>query len=243
MLAEPAAPSARQQWQAVLLAALCALLFLRDALLPGRSLVPYPPEGYDVYQAEARARGDYDPTDARRGNVSMGDKYNQSLCWDRVMQDRFCAFDLPLWTKDIGGGASFVPQMAQVYQPIGLLLFVLPSEQWYGWWYLLTLTAFGWLCYRFLRRLSCQHLSALLGVVCAVLGLWTQCKLHHNVVLTAALSLWPMLRVFRRGVPVSHSPGCKAHPRWHHQLRQQFSGRHESPRAKFFSECQLNKYS
>ncbi|MEC7584472.1 MAG: YfhO family protein [Planctomycetota bacterium] len=193
MLAEPAAPSARQQWQAVLLAALCALLFLRGGLLPGNALVPYPPEGYDLYQAEALATGTYDAADAMRGNVSMGDKYNQSLCWDRIMQDRFGAFDLPLWTKDIGGGASFVPQMAQVYQPINLLLFVLPSEQWYGWWYLLSMTAFGWLCYRFLRRVSCQHLSALLGVVCAVLGLWTQCKLHHNVVLTAALSLWPML--------------------------------------------------
>ena len=35
--------------------------------------------------------------------------------------------------------------------------------------------------------------AALIGVVAAVLGLWTQCRVHHNVVLTAALSLWPML--------------------------------------------------
>lgn len=193
MHVDPAAPTGRQQRQAVLLAALCALLFLRDALLPGRVLVPFPPEVFDVRCAEAQARGIFDPADAARGNLGMGDKYQQSLCWDRVLQDRLRALELPLWTRDIGGGASFVPQMAQVYQPVNLLLLLLPNEQWYGWWYFVHLVLFGWLCYRFLRRLGCAHPSALVGVVCAVLSLWTQCKLHHNVILTAALSLWPML--------------------------------------------------
>ncbi len=186
-------PSRQQHLQALLLAALCAVLFLRDGLLPGRALVPFPPELFDVPMAEATARDTFDPADAFRGNVGMTDKYLQSLCWDRVMADRFADGELPRWTRDIGGGAPFVPQMAQPYEPINLLLLLLPSEQWYGWWFCLHQVLFGWFAYTFLRRLGCRHLSALVGLVAAALGLWTQCKLHHNVILTAALPLWPML--------------------------------------------------
>lgn len=177
----------------MLLALLCAVSFLREALLPGRALVPHPPELFDVLMAEAVAASRFDPADTFRGNVGMTDKYLQSLAWDRVMQDRFARGELPRWTNDIGGGAPFVPQMAQPWQPINLLLCVLPSEQWYGWWFLLHQVLFGWFAYLFLRRIGCGHAAALLGLCAAVLGLWTQCKLHHNVILTAALSLWPML--------------------------------------------------
>lgn len=186
-------PSRTQRIQALLLALCCALGFLREALLPGRALVPYPPEQFDVVRAEAIARGTLDLDDARRGNTGGGDKYLQSLCWDRVMQDRLRAGELPLWTRDIVGGAPFVPQMAQVYEPVNLLLLVLPSTEWYGWWFLLHQVLFGVLCYTFLRRLGCGHAGALLGLVAACLGTWTQCKVHHNVILTAALPLWPML--------------------------------------------------
>ena len=185
----PARPSLprSQHLQALLLALLCSVLFLRDALLPGNALVPYPPEQMDVQRAEAIANGRFDANDARRGLASGGDKYLQSLCWDRVLHDRLRSGEVPLWTRDIVGGAPFVPQMAQVYEPINLLLLVLPSEQWYGWWFLIHQVLFGWFAYLFLRRLGCEHGSALLGLVAAVLGLWTQCKLHHNVILTAAL--------------------------------------------------------
>ncbi|MFN3244829.1 MAG: hypothetical protein ACE37K_25230 [Planctomycetota bacterium] len=188
-----AAPSRREHWQALLLAFACAVLFLRDGLLPGRALVPHPPELFDVVMEQERAAGTFDPREVFRGNVGMSDKYLQSLCWDRVMQDRFADGEFPRWTRDIGGGAPFVPQMAQPFQPINLLLFVLPSVEWYGWWYLVHLVLFGWFAYRFVRRLGCVHGAALLALVAATLGMWTQCKLHHNVILTAALSLWPML--------------------------------------------------
>ncbi len=186
-------PPRRHHFEAVLLALLCSVLFLRDALLPGRALVPYPPEQMDVVRAEATANGTLDLADARRGLTSGGDKYLQSLCWDRILHDRLRSGELPLWTRDIAGGAPFVPQMAQAYEPINLLLLLLPSEQWYGWWYLIHQVLFGYFAYLFLRRLGCAHSSALFGLVVAVLGLWTQCKLHHNVILTAALPLWPML--------------------------------------------------
>ena len=188
-----ASPTRRQHAQALLLALACALLFLRGSLLPGTALVPHPPELFDVVMEEAVAAGTFDPDDAYRGNVGMRDKYLQSLCWDRVMQDRFAAGEFPRWTRDIGGGAPFVPQMAQPFQPINLLLFALPSVEWYGWWYLIHLTLFGWFAYLFLRRIGSAHGGALLALVAATLGMWTQCKLHHNVILTAALSLWPML--------------------------------------------------
>ncbi|HEB53061.1 MAG TPA: hypothetical protein ENI87_07400, partial [bacterium] len=119
---EPAIPTTRREHlAALLLALLCSVLFLGDALLPGRALVPHPPEVFDVYMAEARANGSFDPDDAFRGNVAMKDKYLQSLCWDRVLQDRLGKGEIPLWTRDIAGGAPFVPQMAQPFQPINLL--------------------------------------------------------------------------------------------------------------------------
>ncbi|MCA8948682.1 MAG: YfhO family protein [Planctomycetes bacterium] len=194
MSASEPGPTGGERLQALLLALCCAVLFLRDGLVPGRALVPYPPEAQlDLVRAEAIAAGTFDPVDARRGNTSGGDKYLQSLCWDRVMHDRLRAGELPLWTRDIAAGAPFVPQMAQVYEPINLLLLLLPSTEWYGPWFLLHELLFGYLCYLFLRRLGCGHGAALLGVVTACLGLWTQCKVHHNVILTAALPLWPML--------------------------------------------------
>ena len=187
-------PIDRRQWLlAALLACVCAALFLRDALLPGRALVPHPPELFDVVMAEAHATGRFDPADAFRGSVGMADKYLQSLCWDRVMMDRFRAGELPRWTNDIGGGAPFVPQMAQPWQPINALLLLLPSAQWYGVWCFVHLALFGLFAYAFLRRLGCLHGAALIALVAAELGLWTQCKVHHNVIWTAALSLWPML--------------------------------------------------
>ena len=187
------APSRREHVQALLLALACAVLFLRESLLPGNALVPHPPELFDVVMDEARAAGTFDADEVFRGNVGMTDKYLQSLCWDRVMQDRLQQGEFPRWTRDIGGGAPFVPQMAQPFQPVNLLLFALPSVEWYGWWYLLHLTMFGWFAYLFVRRLGAAHTGALLALVAATLGMWTQCKLHHNVILTAALSLWPML--------------------------------------------------
>jgi len=182
----------REQLQAILLALLCSVMFLGSALIPGNALVPYPPELNAVEGAVARAEG-IAPDELYRGALCMGDKFSQSLAWDRIMQDRMRSGEIPLWTKDIAGGASFVPQMAQVYQPWNLLLLLVPSVEIYGYWYLLHQVLFGWLAYRFFRRIACSHGAALIGVVAAVLGLWTQCRVHHNVVLTAALSLWPML--------------------------------------------------
>lgn len=193
-----------------MLAALCAVLFLRESLLPGRAMVPFPPEVLDVAAAQARASGRLETADqfaeVGRGNVSMGDKYNQSLCWDRVLETRLREGDIPLWTRDIAGGASFVPQMAQVWQPWNLLLLVLPAEQWYGWFVFGHLVLGGWLAWWFLRRTGIGQEGALLGLACAVLGLWTQCKLHHNVILTAALSLWPMLACVHALAHGSRSP-------------------------------------
>ncbi|MBL8738575.1 MAG: hypothetical protein JNL12_19255, partial [Planctomycetes bacterium] len=156
-------PTRRDHLQAVLLALLCSALFLRTALLSGHALVPHPPELLDVPREQAIADGRYDANDAMRGNVGMTDKYAQSLAWDRILQDRLRTFDPPHWTNDIGGGAAFVPQMAQPWQPINLLLLLVPSVQWYGWWYLVHQVLFGWFAYAFFRRLGCRHESALLG--------------------------------------------------------------------------------
>src|SRR5262245_46376056 len=147
----------REQLQALLLAALCSILFLGEALLPGRALVPFPPEAIEPLRSEALADGRVTLDDLRCGNPAFADKYNQSLNWDRTTQRALRQGRLPAWTEGIGGGAPFVPQMGQVYQPWNLLLLVCPSTAVYGTWYFLHQVLFGWLAYRFLRRIACTH--------------------------------------------------------------------------------------
>ena len=186
-------PPAGQQLQAIVLAVLCSLLFLGTAVLPTNCLVPYPPEALEPLKSEALADGRITNVELLTGNVAMGDKYNQSLAWDRILQDRLRGGEIPLWTRDIAGGVPFVPQMAQVYQPWNLLLLVVPAAGIYGIWYLAHMVLFGFFAYRFCRRLGTSHVPGLLGMVAVVLGLWTQAQVHHNVILTAALPAFAIL--------------------------------------------------
>jgi hypothetical protein len=190
---------------AALVAALAAVLFLGAALLPGRAPMPFPPENYSPLRQEALARGSIAPADLALGSVSQGDKYNQSLAWDRISRDRLRAGDVPQWTRDIGGGAPFVPQMGQVYMPWTWLLALADPTSLYGPWYFAHQVLLGVFAYAFLRQLGVGHAPGLVGVVAAVLGLWTQARVHHNVILSAALPLFPMLlcasRLCRGGGP------------------------------------------
>lgn len=194
-------PCRRELVQAILIAVLCALAFLRAGVLPTRAVVPFPPERFEPLRSELLAAGEITQEEIDRGNASMGDKYNQSLAWDRILQDRLQSGELPLWSRDIAGGVAFVPQMAQVYQPWNLLL-ALPlasSVGMYGPWYFLHLVLWGTFAYWFFRRIGLHHHAGLLGLVVAVLGLWTQARVHHNVILSAALPLWPMLTIVHAG--------------------------------------------
>lgn len=188
--------------QALLLAALAAVLFLGPALLPGRALVPFPPEHTPPLTAEVEARG-LDQADLLVGNPAGGDKYNQSLAWDRISQDRLRAGSIPLWTRDLGGGAPVVPQMGQVYMPWTWLVRWLDATTLYGPWYFLHLCVLAVLLMDFLRLLGVRPAAGLIGVACLVLGLWTQAKVHHNVILSAALPLFLalgcVLRLFAGG--------------------------------------------
>lgn len=188
--------------QALLLAALAAVLFLGPALLPGRALVPFPPEHTPPASAEIAARG-LVQADLLVGNPAGGDKYNQSLAWDRISQDRLRAGSIPLWTRDLGGGAPVVPQMGQVYMPWTWLLCWLDATTAYGPWYFLHLCVLAILLMDFLRLLGVRPAAGLVGVACLVLGLWTQARVHHNVILSAALPLFLalgcVLRLFAGG--------------------------------------------
>ena len=81
-----APPPAGQQLQATLLALLCSLLFLGTAVLPTHAVLPYPPEALEPLRSEALAAGTITAPELLQGNVAMGDKYNQSLTWDRVLK-------------------------------------------------------------------------------------------------------------------------------------------------------------
>lgn len=189
-----AQPSRTELLQAVLVAALCSLLFLGEAVSPARAVVPFAPERYEPLAGEARAAGRVGSAELERGNVTMGDKYNQSLAWDRILQERLRRGELPLWNRELGGGAPFVPQMAQVYQPWNLLLLLgIPSAGMYGPWFFLHQVLFGVFAWHFLRRLGLRQPAALFGCVLAVLCLWTQARVHHNVIVSAALPLFPLL--------------------------------------------------
>lgn len=182
---------ARHLW-ALLLAAVAAAAFLGSALLPGRALVPFPPENIPPLRSETTERG-LTTEDLLIGNPTGGDKYNQSLAWDRIARDRLRRGELPLWTRDLGGGAPVVPQMGQVYMPWTWLLAWFDSTTIYGPWFFAHQCLLGLLLYHFLRRLGVQHAAALFGMTCAVIGLWTQARVHHNVILSAALPLFGAL--------------------------------------------------
>lgn len=195
---EPHPATWREHLHAVLLALLCAVAFLRGGLLPGRTLVPFAPQLHDVLRLEAEARGTLDRAAIATGAVGMGDEYFQSLCWRRVLHDRLTAGELPRWTRAIGGGAPFAPQMAQPYHPASLLLAALPAEAWLGWSFLLHQVVIGWTAWLFFRRVGCRHAAALFGIVPATLGLWLQGHLHHDVLVSAALPVWAMLLAAHR---------------------------------------------
>lgn len=178
--------------QALLVAALASALFLGAALLPGRALVPFPPENIPPLGSELTERG-LTRADLLIGNPTGGDKYNQSLAWDRLSHDRFARGEWPLWTRALGGGAPVVPQMGQIYMPWTWLLAWLHPTTLYGPWFFLHQCVLGLLVYLFLSRLGLSHGAALVGVVCAVAGLWTQARVHHNVILSAALPLFGAL--------------------------------------------------
>ena len=189
----------QEQLQALLVAGACALLFLGSAVRPDRALVPYAPELLEPAWSELAAS---DPERAREllrlGSTSQGDKYGQSLAWDRTTEAALEGGELPpAWTDTIAGGAAFVPQMAQPFEPWNLLLLVpsVSSTGWYGLWWLLHIAVFGLLGYRFTRHVVGvhDHRAALFGVVVLCLGLWCQARIHHNVMLSAALPVFPML--------------------------------------------------
>lgn len=190
-------PTLRQQLLALLVAGVCAVGFLRSGLRLDHALLPYPPEVLEPWNSAAKTSG-MDPAEIYRGNLTMGDKYNQSLTWDRITHDRMHRAQIPLWTRDIAGGVPFVPQMGQVYHPFNLLLLVVPSTGVYGVWYFLHLLLLGWTAYRFLRQVGVHHGPALFGVVAVTLGLWTQARLHHNVMLSAVLPVFVMLAATHR---------------------------------------------
>ena len=110
-------PPVRDQAIALAVALVCAICFLRSAVLPTNAVVPYAPEVMRPARDIALADGASE-AEIYRGNLSMGDKYNQSLAWDRITQDRLRNGEIPTWTRDIAGGVSFVPQMGQVYHPV-----------------------------------------------------------------------------------------------------------------------------
>lgn len=178
----------REHVQVSVLCALCALVFLGRGVWPGNAVVPFPPEAIEPLRSEALHDGRVTEADLAVGNPVMGDKFQQSLTWDRVLAAALAEGRVPKWCRELGGGAPFVPQMGQPYQPWNLLLLLVrPAPGVYGLWFLGHLVVFGWLGYLFLRRTGCGHAAGLLGAVCLTAGLWTQAQVHHNVILTAAL--------------------------------------------------------
>ncbi|MEE2886442.1 MAG: hypothetical protein VX951_03315, partial [Planctomycetota bacterium] len=186
-------PALPDQLTAVVLALIVGLGFLGDGLRIDRALLPYPPELLQPALQKAVVTGDLSSKELFRGNLSMGDKYNQSLTWDRITKDRLLAAELPLWTRDIASGVPFVPQMGQVYHPFNLLLLALPSSGVYGVWYLLHMVLMGFFAYRFMRRVRISHAAALFGMVALLAGFWLQARVHHNVMLSAVLPVFAML--------------------------------------------------
>ncbi|MEO0479634.1 MAG: hypothetical protein AAF196_09150 [Planctomycetota bacterium] len=186
--------------RALAVACLTALAFLGSGIRTDRAVVPFPPEAYEPMRTEALEAGRIELDELRGGEPSGGDKYGQSLAWDQTLQERLREGEFPRWTDRIASGAPFVPQMAQPYQPWNLLLLLIDAPGHYGVWWLLHCALFGFGAFWFLRRGGVSERGAQFAVVLAALGLWTQARVHHNVIVTAALSVWPLLTIARSAV-------------------------------------------
>lgn len=172
---------------ALLISALCAGLFLRGALAPGRTLVPFAPELFAVQRVEARAEGRMPELADLEGNLGTGDKYHQTLVLDRILGDRLGRGEFPRWTRAIGGGIHFTPHLAQSYHPLAWTNALLPAIDAYAWWFVGLSAVFGLGCFGFLRRLGVPPAAAMVGVIAACLGFWTQARVQHLMHLTSAV--------------------------------------------------------
>lgn len=179
--------------QVLLLVALCSVLFLGKSLLPGYTVMPFAPEVLEPLRTEALAEGRVAPADLKVGNPVFGDKIVQSLAFDRIIGDRLRDGEIPQWTRDISGGAGLVPTTGQPYIPWAWMMAWIPTPQAYGVWLLLHQVLFAFFAYRFLRRIGVGHLAGLLGALCVGVGLWSQARVHHHMLLSAALPLFAML--------------------------------------------------
>ncbi|MCC6175005.1 MAG: oligosaccharide flippase family protein [Chloroflexi bacterium] len=143
-----------------LLFALLALAFVWPSLWPGRALLPidalfnYPP-----WRAHAAEFGIGVPH-----NSLIADAILQNYSWKRFAVESFRAGELPLWNPYLLGGQPFLAagQNGALY-PLGVLFYLLPLPQAYGWFIALHLWIGALGAYWFARTLRATRLGGLVA--------------------------------------------------------------------------------
>ncbi|TAK30037.1 MAG: hypothetical protein EPO21_20015 [Chloroflexota bacterium] len=141
---------------------LWASLFGGKVLLPIDNLYSAPP-----WTAGAEAMGVGTPH-----NHLIGDMIFQNFGWKSFARDSFARGDVPLWNPNIFGGMPFLAggQSGSIYPP-GVVFYILPVEQAYGWFTALHLFLAGLFTYFLLRVIGSRPLGALIaGITFAYSG-------------------------------------------------------------------------
>jgi O-antigen/teichoic acid export membrane protein len=167
----------------VLLFALLALAFVGPSLVPGRALLPIDALfGYPPWQAHADDFGVAVPH-----NPLIADAILQNYSWKRRARESFAAGELPLWNPYILAGQPFMAsaQNGSLY-PLGVLFYVVPLAQAYGWFIALHLWIGSLGTYWLARTLGASRLGGIVaGITFGFCGYLVVSFLWPMVVSTA----------------------------------------------------------
>ncbi len=168
---------------APVLFAVLALAFVGPALLPGRALLPIDALfGYPPWQAHAAEFGVAQPR-----NPLIADAILQNFSWKRLARDSFAAGRPPLWNPYILAGQPFLAsgQNGSLY-PLGVLFYLLPLPQAYGWFIALHLWIGAMGTFWLTRTLGATRIGGIIaGLTFAFCGYLTVSYLWPMVVSTA----------------------------------------------------------
>jgi O-antigen/teichoic acid export membrane protein len=168
---------------APLLFAVLALAFVGPALLPGRALLPIDGLfGYPPWQAHAAEFGISLPH-----NSLIADAILQNYSWKQLARDSVAAGRAPLWNPYILAGQPFLAsgQNGALY-PLGVLFYLLPLTQAYGWFIALHLWIGAMGAWWLARTLGATRTGGIIaGLTFAFCGYLTVSYLWPMVVSTA----------------------------------------------------------
>lgn len=142
------------------------VIFLNDALLPGRVLSPADAI-FDTQLYATKAPDGFD----RPTNPLLFDQVYQFTPWRYFARESIRAGELPLWNPHSLAGTPFVATMqSAVFYPVHLLLVLVPFEETFGLRALIQLWIAGFFTYLLARRYGLRMPAALIAATSFMLS-------------------------------------------------------------------------